>query len=99
MRRHQRFSRRDHNHAAIVRVLHKCGVTTFDCSHIGDGFPDLACKFRDQLFLLEIKNPMQSKSAQKLTPAEQAFHAAWLGAPVYTVSTIDEVVALLNRIE
>lgn len=64
----------DRNQKQIVAALRKAGWTILHLHQLGHGAPDLlACK-HGVLALVEVKMP-----GEKLTPDEQAWHAAWPG--------------------
>ena len=45
--------------------------------------------------LVEIKDGAAPPSQQKLTPAQEVFHAAWKG-PLYVVKSVDDVAWVLS---
>lgn len=72
-----RWARRvDDNQTAIVTALRKVGAFVQSLSSVGAGVPDLLVGWRGQWLLIEVKDGGKVKSARKLTPAQQAFHAA-----------------------
>ena len=46
---------------------------------VGRGCPDLLVGYRGVNYLLEVKDGEKPKSAQKLTPDEDAWHFMWMG--------------------
>jgi hypothetical protein len=70
----RRAARVDENHGEIRDALRKAGVIVFDASHIGQGFPDLACSFKGFTMLVEVKMPKG-----KLTRDQERFKADWQG--------------------
>ena len=88
----------DANQAAIIRALReaKCGVV--DLSGVGRGCPDLlvhppgfpACRMS---VLLEIKN--KKGRGDKLTKAQEEFHAGWKGW-LFRVTSPEEALAALG---
>jgi len=84
MRRH---GRKDGNHAELERVLRQLGYLVFDCSAVGDGFPDLTVCRAGRVQLLEVKAP-----GGTLTAEQQRFMQ--LGWPVTIVRSLDDLVAL-----
>lgn len=93
----RRAARTDDNHAAIAAAFRRLGATVAHTHQIGSGFPDLVVCIRGRhVVLVEIKDGKKSPSAQKLTPAEEAFHALW---PVEIVKSEDDVVNLINRLK
>lgn len=94
----RRAARIDDNQPDIVAALRAVGASVQSLAALGKGVPDLLVFFRGRLFLLEVKNPLQSRSDQQLTPDEAAWHAAW-GGPVYVVRTIDEALVVIGAVE
>lgn len=84
MRKH---GRKDGNHAELERVLRQLGYLVFDCSGMGDGYPDLTVARGGVVRLLEVKT-----SEGTLTKTQQRF--IQLGWPVTIVRSIDDLVAL-----
>jgi len=83
----RRRARTDKNSIEIVRVLRQLGFLVFDCSRVGQGFPDLAITKAGKVSLVELKTP-----TGKLTPDQVRFMQA--GWPVKVVRTIEDVLAL-----
>jgi len=88
---HRTKAKKDNNHNEIVDALEKCGVQTFDMSHQGGGFPDLLCCLKGDNHLVEIKNPDTYYGRSGLNDLQQEFADRWTGAPVYIISTLDDV--------
>ena len=60
----------DQNQQLIVDHLREMGATVH-CTHmVGDGFPDLAVGYMGKNFFLEVKNPAQRPSLQRLNENE-----------------------------
>lgn len=96
----RRAARVDGNHAAIVKALRQAGCGVVDLSAVGNGVPDLLVHpptFPDcrMAVLLEIKDPSQPPSKQRLTPAQEKFHAGWKGW-LHVVRTVDEALAAVG---
>ena len=72
MRLHRRFDKPDKNQNEIIVALRSIGAKVVDTSVVGSGFPDLVCKFRGTLYLIEVK----SKKG-RLTPKEYDFFEDW----------------------
>jgi hypothetical protein len=72
MRTHRRYDRPDKNQSEIIVALRSVGAKVVDTSVVGGGFPDLVCKFRGTLYLMEVK----SKKG-RLTPREYDFFEDW----------------------
>jgi soluble P-type ATPase len=90
-------SKIDVNQPAIVKALRQMGARVQVLSMVGKGFPDLLVLHRGKLALCELKDGSKSPSRRKLTPDEQAWHEEWQEAPLFVVATIDEAVAMLDR--
>lgn len=67
----------DANHKALREFFRAHGVLWLDLSNVGSGCADALVKSGDRLALIEVKDGAKVKSAQKLTPAQIEFHAAW----------------------
>lgn len=93
-------ARVDDNHADIVKSLQRIGVYVVDCSHVGEGFPDLMCFYRARVTLIEIKDGEKPPSRRKLTPAQTIFHAEVMakGCKVHVVESVDDAIRLLTSI-
>lgn len=75
----RRAARVDRNQKEIVAYLRKRGATVQPLHTVGRGCPDLLVGHGGKNYLLEVKDGEKPKSAQKLTPDEDAWHFAWLG--------------------
>lgn len=95
-----RACRTDANHAAIVGCLRKYGVVVRDLSRVGEGCPDLLCGARGRWVLLEVKNPEQPKSKQRLRKGQEEFRllATQRGLPVFVVTTLREALVALEMV-
>lgn len=93
-----RVARVDANQKAIVAALRSCGVTVQHLHQVGGGVPDLLCKLRGKLFLVEVKDGSKKPSDQKLTPDQVVWHAEWQ-AHVHIVNSIDAALALVTKIK
>lgn len=92
-----RYARRtDANHARIRDGLRELGWVVDDLSGAGDGIPDLLVRIAPGMpHLLEVKDSDKPLSAQKLTKAQEQWHAAcW--QITSKVRTLDEAVAALH---
>lgn len=89
-----RRTRRDANSKAILDAWRGIGASVVDMAAVGGGFPDAVVGYRGRTWLAEIKNPAhrrKSGSTNPTTGAKQAeFRAAWRGAPVLIVETVEE---------
>lgn len=93
MSRHYRH-RVDANQSGILRSLNQIpGVQAIDI-HNGK-LTDVIVGHRGRNLLFEIKNPAQSESDRRLTPAEQKLHDSWPGQ-IAVVETLDEILAVMK---
>jgi hypothetical protein len=86
----------DANQAAIVEALRKFGATVQSLAMVGQGTPDLLVGFRRQTYLMEVKDGSRIPSEQRLTAAEQRWHAVWFGGTLKTVRSVDEALAVIG---
>jgi hypothetical protein len=77
-----------------MKALRDSGMKVFDCSAVGQGFPDLCASFRGGNYLLETKSHknVSHRVAQPLTVAQIAFHNTWAG-DIGIVETPEQAVA------
>lgn len=74
-----RAKRVDNNQKKIVEHLRRLGISVQHLHTIGQGCPDLLLGFRNQNYLIELKDGKKKPSAKKLTPDEQEFFDGWRG--------------------
>jgi hypothetical protein len=87
----------DANQPELVKQIRMLPQTTvFVTSTVGGGFPDIIVGHRGKNYLMEIKRSDGYPSDRKLTDDELSFFESWKGQ-VDVVSTIEEVVQVLNR--
>lgn len=90
------FAKRiDRNQPEIVTALRKAGCTVQHLHEVGSGCPDLLVAIGDQIFLVEVKDGAKPASAQKLTPDQVRWHAAWQ-AEVHIVNSIAAALAVVE---
>ena len=85
----------DDNQQEIIDALRAIGASVQDLSKVGGGCPDLACGFRGQVFMLEIKNP---ETKGKLNTMQKVWHKNWNGH-VAVVRTVDEALKVIGAID
>lgn len=85
----RRAARVDRNQKEIVEYLRKRGATVQPLHTVGRGCPDLLVGHGGKNYLLEVKDGEKPKSAQKLTPDEDAWHFMWLGQVAVVSCTFD----------
>lgn len=82
----------DANQAEIVDVLRRAGRSVTVTSALGRGFPDIVAGHHGHTYLLEVKDPRQPPSKQRLTEDETKWHMEWRGH-VAIVRTAEEALA------
>lgn len=85
----RRAAKVDRNHGEIVKALRAVGAGVCDLSAVGQGCPDLLVSWGRCWYLLEVKDGAKSPSRRKLTPDQQAWHAAHR-AQVHIVETVED---------
>ena len=83
-------AKRDINEAQIVAALRAAGASVQHLS--APGVPDLLVGFREQNYLMEVK---QAKG--KLTPTEQQFADDWRGQTVI-VRCVDDALRVIGAV-
>ncbi len=91
----RRSAKVDANHSLIVGALRACGATVQSLAAIGGGCPDLLVGHRGRIHLFEIKDGSKPPSARKLTPDQETWHAAWRGAPVLVIESVEQAITAL----
>lgn len=91
-------SKKDANHNPIVRRFRDLGCTVMETVNTGiPGFPDLVVGAVGQNHLVELKNPDSAYGRRGLNDNQTAFARDWRGERIYTVSSEDEVVAVVQN--
>jgi hypothetical protein len=85
----------DANQAAVIDALRKAGAAVTDTSGIGGGYPDLTVSYRNQWFLLEVKDGRKPPSARMRTDAQIKWSAKQR-ANVWVVKSIAEALAAIG---
>lgn len=81
--RMRRKARTDDNQTAVADELRARGLSVDTrCAKIGGGFPDMVVGWRGLTVLVELKNPDQPPSKQRLTDDERAWIESWRGAAI-----------------
>ena len=92
----RRAARKDDNHGTIADVFLALDCSVLDISATPCGF-DVVVGYKTQAILVEIKNPEQPLSKQKLTPNEFSAHLNWRG-PKAIVSTNEHAIAVVKKL-
>lgn len=90
-------AKRDANHSQIVDIFEGLGCSWQELSGVSgalDGW--LGCAGIDQR--VEIKDGSKVESERRLTPDEERVFQDWKGRPPVIVETVDDAIALVNRL-
>lgn len=103
----RRAAKVDDNHRAVVEAFRALGCLVQSLAAIGKGCPDLLVAVPDydrsqmsevrRLIVCEVKDGSKPPSARKLTPDEVAWHAAWAGAPIFVVTSVADVLRVIEE--
>lgn len=88
----------DANHRSIIRTFEAMGCSVRDTHALKDGGGDCIVGIFGLEVHVEIKDPTKPPSKQKLTEAEQKFHATWKGRKPVVVRTPQDCEALVSRL-
>ena len=86
----------DRNQPEIVAACVAIGASVQHLHMVGRGCPDIVVGFRGKNYLFEIKDPLQPKSKQVLTPSEERWHQMWWGE-LHIVYTGEQAINILTR--
>lgn len=73
----RRAAKVDTTHGEIRNALRKAGVSLFDSSSLGRGFPDLVCSYRGYTSLVECKT-----TTRDLNEPQRKFRDGWEGTVI-----------------
>ena len=90
-----RYAKRvDANQKGIIRALKAVGCSVVHLSQ-GSGIPDLLVGWRQQSFLLEVKNP---DGFNKVLDTQKEFARDWRGPPPIVVRSSDDALKAIGAI-
>ena len=69
----------DENQGEVVAALRAIGCSVTSLAGVGNGVPDLLVGFRQQTYLLEVKDGRKVPSKRRLTKPEQDWALSWRG--------------------
>jgi Holliday junction resolvase len=92
----RRAAKVDANQPEIVQALRDAGWSVAVMSAVGQGFPDLVIGRDGVNVLVEVKDGSKPPSAQKLTPDQVEFHAAWNGR-IEVVNSVESALQLRSE--
>lgn len=84
----------DRNQAEIVEALRGIGASVQVLHVVGHGCPDLVVGWKNQNYLLEVKDWQQPPAKRRLTTDEREWHASWRGQACIVESIEDAFVAI-----
>ena len=93
----RRAAKVDANQAEIVKALRQIGCSVEHLHSVGRGCPDLLCGFKNNNYLLEVKDGNKPKSGRKLTPDQVVWHQSWRGR-VYVVESVEQAIEIVNKV-
>lgn len=93
----RRAARIDDNQPNVVEALRAAGCRVHITSMLGQGFPDLLVGAPwGELFLVEVKDPSQPPSKQRLTLDESEWHRLWRRFPVLVATSAAQALEMMN---
>lgn len=92
----RRAAKIDRTQPEIVAALRSAGASVQSLATVGAGTPDLLVGWRGMTLLVECKDGRLPPSARRLTPDQEAWHAAWNGRPVWVITSAAEALAVLQ---
>ena len=92
----RRAAKVDDNQREIVAALRSHGATVIHLHAVGKGCPDILVGYRNENYLMEIKDGEKSKGAQKLTPDQVVFFSTFQGR-ANVVNSITVALSILDE--
>ena len=92
----RRATRKDANHAEVIRAFERLGCSVIDVSGTPCGF-DIVVGYAGQSRLVEIKDGTKPPSARKLTTNEAKIHGRWTGG-MSIVTDLEDVMRVANTL-
>jgi hypothetical protein len=89
-------NKKDANHKEIVDAFERLGSAVLDLSDMGYGVPDLIVSCKSSWQLVDVKNPKTGYGRRGLNPIQKDWALKWKGGPVYMVSSVDDVISMVN---
>jgi len=84
----------DKNQTEIVRGLQAAGFAVISLHRMGEGVPDILVSSRQEIWLVEIKNP-ENRNNQKrhkgLNQRHRRFHELWKGKPIIIATNLEDL--------
>jgi len=94
----RRKARVDANQKEIVKKLRELEISVLHTHQLGKGAPDLILGYRNENFLIELKDGNKTKSQQKLTPDEVEFQSKWQGN--YAVcNSLEQILTIIDYVD
>ena len=91
-------ARVDANQKEIVKQLRDLGVSVLHTHQLGRSAPDLILGYRNENFMIELKDGNKTKSQQKLTPDEIKFQCEW-GGNYAVCNSIEQILTTIDYVD
>jgi len=85
----------DSNQKQIVTHLRQLGITVLHLHTVGKGCPDILLGYKNQNFLVELKDGNKSASKKKLTEDEREFFLEWKGQ-VNKCESLEDILKIIG---
>lgn len=95
----RRAARTDANQIQVVSALRAAGAKVQDLSSVGQGVPDLLCKYQGAFYLIEVKDGRKPPSQRRLTDDQVKWHEEWKSAFLGVVESPDEALKFIGAIK
>ena len=92
----RRVARVDENQPRIVEALRAIGATVQPLHAIGQGCPDLLVGYKNNNYLIEIKDGEKVPSRRQLTVDQVKWHGSWMGQKAIACS-LKQVLEILTE--
>jgi hypothetical protein len=94
----RRAARTDANQQAVVEVLRQVGATVQSLAAIGNGCPDLLVGYKNQTYLMEVKDGQKAPSEKRLTDDQVQWHNVWSGGSLNVVYSPENALKVIGVI-
>ncbi len=91
-------SKKDSNHAEIVKTLRAIGAHVQDVSQLKNCF-DILVGYRGRLFIMEVKDGKKPPSARQLTPGEMKCKQDFerVGVTYHIVLSVEQAIEIVTE--
>ncbi len=93
----RRAAKVDRNQSEIVKALRGVGATVLICSQLKNAF-DILVGYQNQLYIVEIKDGLLTKSGKKLTEGELKCKESFnrVGVDYHVIESVEQALNLLK---